>query len=77
MSFTIGAAEEHEPAAAEISGLRMDNRQRESSSHSGINRIASSVEHLYSGARGQFVNAGDDGVRRVSWAQWRSGGSGD
>jgi hypothetical protein len=71
MCFTIGAAEKHEPAAAQVTGLGMDNCERESSGDGGIDGVSSSVEHFYSGARGQFVNAGDDSVLRMCRPQRR------
>jgi hypothetical protein len=40
----------------------MHHSQREAGGDSRIDRIASGLQHLNSGARGEFVNAGDDGV---------------
>jgi hypothetical protein len=44
----------------------MHYRQRESSSHSGIHRVAAGLHHFGSGSRRQFVNAHNDAVLSVN-----------
>jgi hypothetical protein len=73
VSFAVGEAEEHEAAAAEISGLGMNDGEGETGGHGGVNGVAAGVEHLDSGTRGKFVDAGDERVRSVSGAQGSRG----
>ena len=71
VSFSGGVAEKKEAASAEISGLGMDNGKREAGGDGGIDSVAAGAQHLDAGARGEFVDAGDDGVRSVRGAQRR------
>ena len=71
VSFPGGVAEKKEAASAEISGLRMDDGEREAGGDGGIDGIATRAQHLDAGARGELVDAGDDGVRSVRRAQRR------
>ena len=71
MSFARGVAEKEEATAAQISGLGMDDGERESSSYGGVDRVAAGVQHLDTGARGEFVDAGDHGVGGMRGAQRR------
>jgi len=71
VSFPGGVAEKKETTSAEISGLGMDDREREASSNGGIDGIASGAQHLDTGARSEFMDAGHDCVRSVRRAQRR------
>jgi hypothetical protein len=71
VSVPAGVAEKQETTAPEVSGLGMDDGEREAGGDSGIDGIASGSQHLHAGARGKFVDAGDDGVRSVRGAQRR------
>ena len=71
MSFAVGVAEKKEAASAKISGLGMNDGEREAGGDGGIDGIASGLQHLNPGARGKLVNAGDDGVRSVRGTQRR------
>ena len=77
MSFSVGIAQEQKAASAKVSGLGMDNREREAGGDRGIDGIASGAQHLDTGARGEFVDADHDGVRRVGRPQWSSRNVGD
>ena len=71
VSFPGGVAEKKEAASAEISGLGMDDGEREAGGDGGIDSVAAGAQHLDAGARGEFVDAGDDGVPGVRRAQRR------
>ena len=60
----IGAAEEHEAASSEISGLGMNDCQRESCGDSGVDRVAARLEHFNSRAGGRV---------HARWLRWRAG----
>jgi hypothetical protein len=78
VNFAVGAAEKKEAASAEISSLGMDDGEREASGHGSVDGVATGAQHLDAGARGEFVDAGDDGVRSVRGAQRRGrGGRGE
>ena len=65
MRLAVGHADEHEPAATQISCRRMDHGQSESRGYGGVDRIATGLHDLDSGPRGEFVHADHDGVLRV------------
>ncbi len=69
-------AQQKESASAEVAGLRMDDGQGESGGDGGVNGIASGLHDFDSGARGQFVNAGDHGVGSMRRAQGSGGEDG-
>ena len=50
----------------------MDDGEREAGGYGGVHGIASGLQHFDAGERGEFVDAGDDGVRSMRGAQ-RSG----
>ena len=77
VSFAVGVAQEQKSASAKVSGLGMDDGEREAGGDGGIDGVASRAQHLDSGARGELVNAGDDGMRRVGGAQRRGRDVGD
>ena len=61
-----GCAEKEESTTAEIASLGMDDGEGESGGDGGVDGVASGLHDFYPGARGQFVNAGHDGVRRMA-----------
>jgi len=71
VSFPVGVAEKKKTASAEISGLGMDHGEHEAGGHGGINGIATGAQHLDAGARGELVDAGDNGMRSVHGSQRR------
>ena len=70
-SLALGVAKEHEAAATEIAGLRMDDGERKAGGDCGIDGIASGVQHFDSGTRCEFVHACHDGLRGVRRTQGR------
>ena len=60
---SVGHANEHESAAAQVSRLGMNHRQSEASGHGGIDGVAAGLHHLDSGPGCQFVDAGNHGMR--------------
>jgi hypothetical protein len=73
MRFARRSAEKEESTSAEVASLRMDDGEGESGGNGGVNGIASSLHDFGAGARSEFVNAGDDGVRSMRRAQRSSG----
>ena len=65
MIFAVRGAQQHESSAAEISRLRIDHCEREAGGHRGVHRVAALAHNFHAGFGREFVNAGDDGVRRV------------
>ncbi len=49
----------------------MDDGEREAGGDGGIDGVASGAQHFDAGARGEFVDAGDHGVRSVRGTQRR------
>jgi hypothetical protein len=49
----------------------MDNGEREAGGDRGIDGVAAGAQHLDAGARGELVDAGDDGVRSMRGPQRR------
>ncbi len=61
----VGHADKHEPTPAEISCLRVHDGEGEARGDGGVDGVAAGLHYLYAGARGQLVDAGHHGVRRV------------
>src|SRR5208283_6026803 len=57
VSFPGGAAEKKKAASAQISGLGMDDGEREAGGDGGIDSVATGAQHLDAGARGELVDA--------------------
>ena len=55
-------ADEHESAAAEISGLRVHDRQCETRRDRRVDGVTTGLHDLHAGAGGELVNAGDHAV---------------
>ena len=72
--FAVGGAEQEKSAAAQISGLRMDDGESEAGGDGGIDSVTASAHDFDSGLGCQFVNADNDGVRGVGGAEGRGEG---
>ena len=73
VSRAVGVAEKHKTSATKIPGLRMNDGQRETGGYRGINRVAPSTQHFSdASARRKFVDAGDEGMRRMGRPQGRA-----
>lgn len=62
MCLTIGHADEHEPATANISRRRMHHRQGKAGGHRRIHGIAAFAHDLDACFGGFFVNADHNGM---------------
>ena len=71
----IRHANEHEPAATNISCSGMHHRQRESRGHRCIDGIPAGLHNFHADMRSQIVHAHHDCVLRVYRVHRRRGGS--
>jgi hypothetical protein len=63
--LTVGHAQHHETAAAQIAGVGVDNRQGEAGGDRGIDGISAGFQYLQTGITGIMLNADDHGVLRL------------
>ncbi len=62
VGLTVGLAEHHETAAAQIACGRVDDRQGEAGGDRGIHCVSSRLQHLQPGVTGVVLNADYHGV---------------
>ena len=60
--LTVGQAQHHEAAAAQIACVGVDDSQREAGGDRGIHRVSSRLQHLQPGITGVVMNADHHGV---------------
>ena len=63
--LTIGQAQHHEAAAAQVACVGVDDRQREAGGDRGIHRISPRLQHLQARVTGVVMNADHHGVLRL------------
>ena len=66
MNFAVGHADQHEPAASQISRRRMHYGQSESCGHRSIDRITARPHDVSPSPRSQLVYADYNGVLCVN-----------
>ena len=67
VQLAVGLAQQHEAAPANISCLRMNDRQRETSSYRGIHGVAALAQDVCTDLRSLLVNAHHHGLAGVDW----------
>ena len=65
MRLTIGPAQHHEAATAEIACVRVDDRQGEAHSNRRVHGVASRLQDLQPRIAGVVLNAHHHGVLRL------------
>ena len=63
----VGHADEHETAAADVSGGRMRDSQREADGHSGVHGVAAGFQHSDADVGGERFLSNNHAFARVNW----------
>ena len=71
MGFAIGHADQHEPAAANVARGRMNHRQRESHSDSGVDGIASSLQNFHTNMGRELMHGDHHRMLGTHWVGGR------
>ena len=65
--FTVGQAQHHEAASAQVACVGVDDSQCEANGDRGIHCVASCLQHLQTCITGVVMNADHHGVLRLGW----------